>query len=391
MAAPHSQEDKLVKRFAWLVVTLLIASPGWAAKKMNVQQLKDMLAADQKSQKSDIDVAAELKDVELTEEMTHSTMDSLRPLVPGQLTTEQLFVLEIRSAVLPPPSSEIPSTPAPDAAKQKAILDKATDYAAKTYAQLPTLNATRTLRRFQDSAQQDKPSVGAHSSAVLSATYTPIRYTASDEASVTFKNGTEQNPLASDKTHWGDNGMIALLGPSPDPGAVLQEAQATGKISWSRWETVMGHDLAVFSYSVDKKKSRYAVDYCCFPQTSQAGEMTMRGTETGGGPGNYQNSASWKNFKATQPYHGEIFVDPETGVIYRLITEVEFKGSDPVRLENRRIDYGSEIIGDKKVIVPAFVTIDTVEQPFPDSQQGRFIMRHTLFTETYSGYTNSGS
>ena len=78
-------------------------------------------------------------------------------------------------------------------------------------------------------------------------------------------------------------------------------------------------------------------------------------------------------------------------MIYRLITEVEFKGSDPVRLENRRIDYGSETIGDKKVIVPGFVTIDTLEQPFPDLQQGRSIMRHTLFTETYSGYANSGS
>ena len=158
MAAPHSPEETLVKRFVWLVVILLIASPGWAAKKMTVQQLKDLLAADQKSQKSDADVAGELKDVELTEEMTHGTMDSLKPLVPGQLTTEQLFVLEIRSAVLAPPASEIPATAAPDATKQKAILDKATDYATKTYAQMPTLTATRTLRRFQDSAQQDQPS-----------------------------------------------------------------------------------------------------------------------------------------------------------------------------------------------------------------------------------------
>ncbi len=58
-----------MKRFLWLVVILLIASPGWAAKKMTVQQLKDLLAADQKSQKSDADVAAELKDVELTDEL----------------------------------------------------------------------------------------------------------------------------------------------------------------------------------------------------------------------------------------------------------------------------------------------------------------------------------
>ncbi|MGA8087567.1 MAG: hypothetical protein WCA10_09685 [Terracidiphilus sp.] len=380
-----------MKRFIWLVVILLIASPGWAVKKMTEQQLKDLLAADQRSQKSDAEVAADLKDIDLTEELTHSTMDSFKPLVPGQLTTEQLFVLEIRSAVLPPPASEIPATAAPDATKQKAILDKATDYATKTYAQMPALTATRTLRRFQDSAQQDQPALGSHGSAVLAATYTPIRYTASDDASVTFKNGTEVNPLASEKAHWGENSMIALLGQAPEPAAVLQEAQAAGKISWLRWETVAGHDLAVFSYSVDKKKSHYAVDYCCFPGTSQAGPVGMRGTVGGGDAGNYQTSATWKNFKSNEAYRGEIFVDPDTGIIYRLITQVEFKGSDPVKAENQRIDYGVETIGDKKVVVPGFVTIDTVEQPFPDSPQGRYILRHTLFTENYSGYKLAGS
>lgn len=384
-------EDKLVKRIAWLVVILLTAAPCWAAKKMTVQQLKDLLEAAQKSQKSDADVAAQLKDVELTEELTHGAMDSLKPLVPGQLTTEQLFVLEVRSAVQPPPPGDIPATPAPDAAKQKAILDKATDYAAKTYAQMPTLTATRTLRRFQDSAQQDKPALGSHSTAVLSATYSAIRYTASDDVPVTFKNGIEQNPLANDKTHWGDNGMIALLGQSPDPATVLHEAQDAGKIAWLRWETVNGHDLAVFSFSVDKKKSHYNVDYCCFPQTSQAGEITLRGQEVGGGAGNYQTSASWKNFKSTEPYRGEIYIDPDTGVVYRLITEVEFKGSDPIKVENQRIDYGTETIDGKKLVVPGFVTIDTLEQPFPDSPQGRFITRHTLFTENYSGYKAAGS
>jgi hypothetical protein len=391
MTAPHFPEDTLVKRFVWLVVILLVAAPGWAARKMTVQQLKDQLAVDQKSQKSDADVAAELKDIELTDQLTHSTMNSLKPIVPGQLTSEQLFVLEIRSAVLPPPASDIPATPAPDAAKQKAILDKATDYATKTYAQMPALTATRTLRRFQDSAQQDQPALGSHSTAVLAASYTPVHYTASDDASVTFKNGVEVNPLAGEKGHWGENSMIALLGQAPDPGTVLAEAQAAGKIGWLRWETVGGHDLAVFSYSVDKKKSHYAVNYCCFPETSQVGQVAMRGQESAGGAGNYQTNANWKNFKATEPYHGEIFIEPDTGVIYRLITEVEFKGSDPVKTENQRIDYGVETIGDKKVVVPGFVTIDTLEQPLPDSPQGRNVLRHTLFTENYSGYKLAGS
>jgi hypothetical protein len=117
----------------------------------------------------------------------------------------------------------------------------------------------------------------------------------------------------------------------------------------------------------------------------------MRGTGSPGSSGNYQTNANWKNFKATEPYHGEILIDPDTGVVYRLITQVEFKGSDPVKAENQRIDYGVETIGDKKVVVPGFVTIDTIEEPYPDSPQGRTILRHTLFTETYADYKSAGS
>ncbi len=369
---------------------VLMASPGWAAKKMTAEQLKDLLAADHKAQKSDADVAGQLKDLELTEELTKSTMDAVKPMVPGPLTTEQLFILEVRAAALPPPASEIPAKPAPDAAQQNAILDKAAAF-AKVFVQAPTLTATRTMRRFQDSAQQDQPAFGSHTSAVLAPTYTPIRYAASDEARVTFKKGVEENPVANQKTNWGDNGMIALLGQSPDPASVLQTARAEGKMSWLRWQTVNGHELAVFSFSVDRKKSQYAVNYCCFPETSQAGEVAMRGVAQGGGPGNYQTSANWKPFKATEGYHGAIYIDPETGVIYRLVMQVEFKGSDPVKLENQRIDYGTETIDGKKLVVPGFVTIDTVEQPYPNSPQGRFITRHTLFTLTYSDYKMAGS
>jgi len=42
-------------------------------------------------------------------------------------------------------------------------------------------------------------------------------------------------------------------------------------------------------------------------------------------------------------------------------------------------------------VVPGFVTIDTIEEPYPDSPQGRTILRHTLFTETYADYKSAGS
>ena len=78
----------------------------------------------QQEKKSDADVSTALKQIQLTEELTRNVMNSLVSYVPGPLSTEQIYVLEARSAVLAPPSSDIPTTPAPDAPGQKAILEK---------------------------------------------------------------------------------------------------------------------------------------------------------------------------------------------------------------------------------------------------------------------------
>ena len=101
-----------MKRMRWLVALVLAGAPAWAAQKVTVDQLKDLLATDRKAQKPDSDVAAELRSVELTEQLTRSTMNGMEPNVSGQLTTEQLFVLEIRSAVLPPPAVSTNATSA---------------------------------------------------------------------------------------------------------------------------------------------------------------------------------------------------------------------------------------------------------------------------------------
>ncbi|HWE86160.1 MAG TPA: hypothetical protein VG267_14555 [Terracidiphilus sp.] len=374
-----------MRRIGWLAVVLVAALPGWAAKKMTIEQLKDLLVSAKQSSKSDADVAKDLEGVELTEELTHGALESFGAYVPGQMTTEQLFILEAQSSVLAPPAVDIPTTAAPDAAAQKAILDKAMDYAGKTYAQLPAVTATKETRRFQDNAQMGQQAFGAHNNANLGPTITPIRYTSADSGPVTFHNGAEQAP-AQGKGQWGANGMIAMLGQPPALSTVLDEAQQAGKISWTRWESVNGHQMAVFSYAVDKKKTRYEVSYCCFPETAQAGDIAMRGQETAGGAGNYQTQENEKIWKSKVGYHGEIFVDPTTGVVVRLITIADLKGSDPVRVETQRIDFGEQTVGGKPIVVPVRAIIDTMEQPYPDDPKGRMIFRHTLFTTDYKNY-----
>ena len=384
-----------MKRFGWILVLVLAASPAWAAKDITVQQLKDLLVSLQQAKKTDADVASALKQVVLTEELTRATMNSLVEYVPGPQSTEQIYVLEARSAILAPPAADLPATPAPDAAAQKAILDKAADYATKTYAQLPAITATKTTIRFQDNMEATAASSGMHSGGTemdpnLVNASQFVHYINSTENAVEIKNGVEENPLAKDKTQWGANKMIALLANGPALGNVIQEAQATGNIKFLRWETVNGKAAAVYAFSVDKKKSHYAVNYCCFPDVDQAGVMSYPKPSPGGTSpphGNMQTTTSWHNYKATIPYHGEIFVDPDTGVVVRLVTQAEFKNTEVVHQEDQRIDFAPVSVGSNTLVLPIKTVINTEVVPNGESQAaGKFTTRHTLFTAEYKNY-----
>jgi hypothetical protein len=384
-----------MKRFGWILVLMMLASPAWAAKKITVQQLKDLLVSLQQSKKTDAEVSTELRQVELTEELTRTMMNSLVDYVPGPLSTEQIYVLEARSAVLAPPAADLPSTPAPDAAAQKALLDKAIDYVNKTYAQLPSLTATKTTLRFQDNLTAVKSGSGMHSGATtddpsLAMAAQVFRYINAAETQVATANGAEKVDAGKDKGQWGANGQITLLGQGPVLSTVLQESQATGKLNWLRWEAVNGKPAAVFAFSVDKKKTHYAVNYCCFPDLEQTGLMHYSAPSQGNmnpqAKGNMQTNTSWKNFKTTVPYHGEIFVDPDTGIVVRLVTQAEFKTSDLVHQEDQRIDYGPVAVGDKKLVLPVKSVINTEVVPNGDSGAGKYSTRHTLFTAEYKNY-----
>jgi len=396
-----------MKRFGWVLVLLVAASPAWAAKKVTVQQLRDLLSSLHTAKKSDADVSSELKQVELTEQLDRTVMNSLVDYVPGPLSTEQVYVLEAKSAALPPPAADLPTNPAPDAAAQKAILDKATDYAGKTFSQLPHLTATKTTIRFQDNMEALAAGSGMQNSAQV-ATSNPdvvvasqfVHYIGSTESSIDSQNGAEKLPTAKDKTQWGANGQIALQGQGPVLSTVLSEAQATGKLAWLRWESVNGKAAAVFTFAVEKKKSHYSVNYCCFPDVDQAGSVRFSGAmgagqpggspgASGGAKGNLQTVTSWHNYKATVPYHGEIFVDPDTGIVVRLITIAEFKNSEVVHQEDQRIDYAPVSVDGKPLVLPVKSFINTEVVPNGDSGAGKYSTRHTLFTAEYKGYATA--
>jgi hypothetical protein len=231
-----------------------------------------------------------------------------------------------------------------------------------------------------------------------------VHYISSTETTVVSEHGAEKLPSEKDKTPWGANKMIALQEPDPSLGVILQEAQAAGSIQWLRWELVNGKQAAVYSFAVPIKKSRLAVNVCCFPNVSQAGiarfytpmsAAQIGGAEAAGGgaggvAGNFQTNTNWHNYKAGVPYHGELFINPDTGIVVRMITEAELKPSEVVHQVDTRIDYGPVKVGARMLVVPVRTVINTEVVPGGDSGASGYSTRRTLFTSEYKDYQPAG-
>ena len=393
-----------MKRFICIVGLIILACPAWPARKITVAELADMFKSMREKGKSDAEIADALKQVEVSEQLTRSAMNTLASYGPGSLTTEQVYVLEARSAVLAPPAADIPTTPAPDAATQKIILDKGLEYASKTYAQLPELTATKTTLRFQDNMEVAPASSGMNGIAkdVLmgSGFVSPsqfVHYINSTESAYAIDHGLEKLP--EDRTRWGENKMIALEEPDPSLGRVFQEAEAVGNPRWLRWEDINGKTAAVFAFQVPKKKSHMNVRVCCSPEVGPAGVEVFSSPAPATLEGEARDARSnfatpgWHPYKSNGvPYHGEFFIDPDTGIVVRMIIEAEFKSSDVVHQLDTRVDYAPVQVGEKTLVLPLKTVINTEVAANGNSQAaGRYSTRCTLFTITHKNYQLAGA
>jgi hypothetical protein len=81
-----------------------------------------------------------------------------------------------------------------------------------------------------------------------------------------------------------------------------------------------------------------------------------------------------------------LFVDPETGVVVRLVMIAEFKSSALVHQEDRRIDYLPVSVSGKELILPVQSMINTEVMPNGDSGTGKVTTRRTMLTSEYKDF-----
>lgn len=366
----------------YIIILLLLAasSIAFAARRTTVQELTAALASMHDARKTDEEIATYLKQIQLSEELTSKESAVLEQYLPGPSSLEQLEILRNLSAFEPPAPSKEAVPPPPDAEAQSAILTRAATWLATTFRQSPTFSATKIVLRFQDEVKNMSSTAGLQVDSPN--TYVQLAEARTDRVEIT--QGVEKLITARDKTNWGENGQISEGGPLPTLPEIFQEASASGKPAFARWEILNGKPAAVFTFSVDKKKSRYVVNYCCFPSTDTATGVANAGF--GISPGQVQSVTTWRPFKKGVPYHGLLYIDPVKGEILRTITFAELKPSEFVHTENVRINYGLEDISGKSCIVP--LTSVTLSEVVPGGDAGTrsYSVRHALTNVTYGNF-----
>lgn len=379
----------MLRSLGWILAAVLIVPMGEPDKDgRTIAELEQLLRSYQAANRSDHELATELKDFHLGEQLTQGEVSRITSMIPGPLSTEQIYVLQGRTAWLAPPPSDLPAPAPPDSAAQQQILNRVVEYINGTYLQIPQVWGHKSISRFQDGpgnmqiVDSGATTRMAENSVRMFDTSTPyMRFIESHEVALENLRGVEERVSPPEKITWGPNGRISEGGPVPPLNSIVIDGVLGGKLAWARWEAVDGKNAAVFSFSVEKKKSRYKVEYCCFPSTESVGTMNNLMDDV-----NFQTATHWKPFKSTTGYHGELFVDAESGVVLRLTSHAELKPSDFVHQEDLRIDYVPVKLGEKTFFLPGTMYQWTEVVPFGDSFARRFAVRHTLLTSTYKDY-----
>jgi hypothetical protein len=204
----------------------------------------------------------------------------------------------------------------PDTTEQERILNAMRGYAEQYVANLPNFLCELVTRQYQAGR---KPNHWRRGDVLTSR--------------LLFSEGQEQHSLelVNDKPiRAGSRPWRAPLQTEGEFGILLANVLASASdasYEWKQWDVVRGRRVAVFEYSIDVTHST----------------LTLSLSDLA---------------KATIPYHGTVYGDPETGAVWRITNAA----SDlPAEIQTKSIstviDYDQILIGDKTYLLPVQASV----------------------------------
>ena len=329
---------------ALLVSSLLFASALLAQTQMNVEQLVEFVKSELAlHQHSDKQIAAGVRQIQLTEKLTDKTIIDLQAQGAQQKTVEALKIQRdltanikphTHDATPPPPataadqtvSTESPTVslapkpppiPPPNSIRQEEIRQSMTDYALNYTKNLPNFFCVEVTRQYVD------PNGGSSYRSLGSILARVSYHEGQDHYSVYSVNSKLVDETSMDAVKTGGatstGEFYSLMKSIFDP-------QSQTEFAWDHWGTLRGRLMAVFNYSVDSAHSSYYIHYGESKDDDQ---------------------------RIVTAYRGLIYADPNTGEIGRIKFEaVDIPRSFPVKETSEILDYDLADISGNKYVVP---------------------------------------
>jgi hypothetical protein len=312
----------------WVFLAVVAASGNSAhGQKASVLELQQFLAQDQRTHRTDDQVAQSLLFIKLTERLTEPTMSRLNAeFHPGNETLAALGLLADLSTFLQPPVSELPHKDPPASAEQMKILDAAVNFATITLKHMPNFVATRTTTSFEDVPVI--MSANAFQSGLHLAD-TSVRETAYRDGREVTENAQGASGEANSRPT-SRAGLTSIGEFGQDLGIIVTDSRK-GTVAWSHWEQTSAGPVAVFDYDVPQQASHYRTYFCCGWSATAGGEVPFDGTPA---------------------YHGSLSFVPSTGAILRATLEIEFGIFDPPPRYSIALEYGPVDIDGQTSLLP---------------------------------------
>jgi len=362
----------MLKRVALLLLCGM-AAPAMAAKAMSVEQMEQLLI--KLHGQPDGKVAGKLDDVELTERVSLARLEGWEADFPGERTHEELMRLADISAFLNPPAADVLRDPPPDTETQERMPQRTLEYVRTKISQLPDFYATRVTTHFEDTLSQHMTySMGrigmgsglpfpTQPAGVATTTESrTLRSTGEYVTTATYRDGHEVIDEDTGKRKEEERrapGLTTSGEFGPILGALIDDLVVHGGLRWRRWERGSSHPAAVFSYAVPAGESHFAV-----------GITNGNKVET-----------------IHPAYHGEIEIDPKTGVILRLIEVADMASPHEAMRAAVVVNYTPVRIGNRSYICPvkavAFseIPVPTVGGTSGDSAPVQINLNDVAFTQ----------
>ena len=326
----------------WLLISVflpIIAVPSWAAKRLTIAQLEQMLRTERAAHKSDIEIARKISEIELSERLTDLALAQLnKKFANGSQPAMALLLLADRSAFLDPPANELPATPTPDASTQQQLLEAAKRYAVQSLPNLPNLLATRTTFNFDDSPQE--VTKGGYLQRI------GLHLIGSSKAEVSVRNEKENLSTRAKTATSHAQGGLMTWGEFGSTLLIILSDSSQGKTSWSHWEETSSGLMAVFHFEVPKAASHYEIDTPVERIQHNGGSNRW---SYAGGTAAITTTAMVRNKPS---YQGSLWIDPATGTILRVTLVADLKGNSTIERAAILVEYGPVTIADKALICP---------------------------------------